>query len=344
MPRPLALLAALALGAALPPAPAQPAKKVTLQAATEVSVESPRPLRSLLFSPDGKTLAVGAEDVHLFDVTPKAVTPAATIKAGDPEAKTSVRAMAFTPDGKYLLFAAWDNSVKVWSLAEKKEVGAGKVHQGRVQAAAVAADGRLVATGSADKSVVLWNLSADGRITENAVLRAELKADQAVRGLAFTSKGGLVVAAGGGLFRSFTLGKDGPKLTGGFQPAKGVPGGGGHVVANPAATLWAVPGGSSVYLVTTAGMGTGTLGGPAGHQGAVQDAAFSPDGKLLATGGQDGNVIVWDVAAKAAKFSKGRPGEFNAVAFSPKEDANGDFTLAAGLNGGIVHVLKLGYR
>src|SRR5262249_33923215 len=35
-----------------------------------------------------------------------------------------------------------------------------------------------------------------------------------------------------------------------------------------------------------------------GHEGEVYAAAFSPDGRTLVTGGQDGFLLVWDVAAR----------------------------------------------
>ena len=35
-----------------------------------------------------------------------------------------------------------------------------------------------------------------------------------------------------------------------------------------------------------------------GHTGAVWSAAFSPDGKTLATGSDDGAVILWDIASR----------------------------------------------
>ncbi len=335
------LAALLFVLAALAPTAAQPKKmQVTLQASTEVTVESERPLRSLAFSPDGKLLAVGAEDVFLFDVTPKAVNPAGVVKAGVFMGKTSVRALAFTPDNKFLVFGHGDNSVRVWDIAGKTESGVAKVHQGKVFAAAVSPDGKYAATGAGDKTAVVWNLFSDGRLTELAVLRDELKADQTVRGVTFAPSGKLTVATDGGAFRTFTLDKTGAKAVGGFVPKTRV--GASHIVGNPLGTVFAVPNGGDVFLVKENGSSAGTLTGT--HKRGVQDVSFSPDGKLLASAGQDGAVVVWEVSSKSAKYTKSRPGEFTAVAFSPKVDEAGDVTLAAGLEGGIVHILKLSYR
>jgi sugar lactone lactonase YvrE len=55
----------------------------------------------------------------------------------------------------------------------------------------------------------------------------------------------------------------------------------------------------------------------AGHKGAVNAVAFSPDGKVVATAGADKTVRVQDRATRRLLRELEQPGEANAVAFSP---------------------------
>jgi len=56
-----------------------------------------------------------------------------------------------------------------------------------------------------------------------------------------------------------------------------------------------------------------------GHSDIVYGAAFSPDGKLLATASGDGTTRLWNVGTPAfcARVLTGHTGIVSAVAFSP---------------------------
>ena len=53
--------------------------------------------------------------------------------------------------------------------------------------------------------------------------------------------------------------------------------------------------------------GSPTWASPTGHPHGVQAVAFAPDGWWLATGGDDGAVVLWEVGRGAEKELHGEP-------------------------------------
>lgn len=121
--------------------------------------------RSVAFSPDGRTLAVGYGSdlkgaVDLFDVS-SSFAPTATLALGktDPYGVTS---LDFAPDGK-TLFGSF-GGVAMWDVAGRKQTATLADVNSHVQSVSVSPDGKLIAGAASAYSqgggVTVWNLAS----------------------------------------------------------------------------------------------------------------------------------------------------------------------------------------
>jgi hypothetical protein len=70
----------------------------------------------------------------------------------------SVNACAVTPDGRRMVSASWDQTLKVWSLENGCVLATLEGHADQVISCAVTPDGRRVVSASADKTLKVWDL------------------------------------------------------------------------------------------------------------------------------------------------------------------------------------------
>ncbi len=113
-----------------------------------------RTLAGPTHSRDGRRLAYADDGGNLWVV--EAATGASVFRHAEPGAR--FWALAFSPDGRFLAAAVLQTwTVKVWDLADGKEVCTLGGHTDKVKAVAFSPDGERLATASFDRSVKIWD-------------------------------------------------------------------------------------------------------------------------------------------------------------------------------------------
>jgi RNA polymerase sigma factor (sigma-70 family) len=281
------------------------------------------------FSPDGRLLAVAGDwggKVHLWDLAAAADKP--RWRARHPHSIW----VDFSPDGKKLAGSGWEPTVRVWDVATGKEEGAAPAagHTGWVYAVAVLPDRKTLVSTSSDGAVIVWDL-AKGR----ELRRMEGHKDR-VHCLAMAPDGKTVATGGRDqMVRLWDVasGKELAKIAAGGCPhGLAFAPDGRHLASASGNDLYGdwvleIPGhGAAVWDAAT--------GKPVvrleGHEGGVKAVAYSPDGKTIATGGNDKTARLWDAATgKELRRLDGHNGAVEAVAFSP----DGRLLATAGQDG-----------
>jgi WD40 repeat protein len=269
------------------PHPALPGNILTtLRGHTEI-------VSSVAFSPDGKQILTGS-----FDRTLKLWESATgkEIKTFDGPAghHDLVLSVAFSPDSRILASGSADKTAKLWDTGKVAAKAAVKnlAHANLVDAVAFNPAGTQLATGSHDGTVRIWDVAKGQQVRQ--ITAHTLPMMTQVYCVAWSPDGKQLVSgsldhslrlwdtASGTLIREFRGYKQNP------PPAA--------LGASTAGLLSSLRGqGPSLAAAALirARMDEGT---EKGHREGVFTAAFSPDGKLLASGGSDRSIKLWNVA------------------------------------------------
>jgi WD40 repeat protein len=131
---------------------------------------------SVVFSPDGHTLATGSGDntVLLWDLTDRTQPH----RLGQPLTghTSAVYSVVFSPDGHTLATGSGDNTVLLWDLTDRTQPRRlGQPLTGHilpVDSVVFSPDGHTLATGSWDLTVLLWDLTPLQVLRRDAVKEA----------------------------------------------------------------------------------------------------------------------------------------------------------------------------
>ncbi len=107
---------------------------------------------SILFSPDGKTLAgIDHKEVHLFDAK------TGKLKRTIPEQPDYINCIAFSVDGQTIATVDRDGQIRFWDTNTGKVKDTLGTHKKAVKSVKFSPDGKTIATRNIDGKVRLWN-------------------------------------------------------------------------------------------------------------------------------------------------------------------------------------------
>ncbi len=246
------------------------------------------PVLSVDFSPDGQTLASASNmefqdgTIKLWDVSTGKLRQ--TLGSSLVSLRTSC--VAFSPDGQTLATGHSDAAIRLWHHSSGKKLHILRGHGWDVNSVTFSRNGRFLVSGGLDGAIMIWNWRNGERI------RTLNRPSDFFGSLVswFDSSVGSI--------RSVAVSPDGKTIGSGGSNV------GDKGVFNSPIKLWNTNYSYEMRIFT-------------GHTDSVNVIAFSPTAKIIASGGEDNTIRIWNYQTGELIQTLEPQSLVNSLAFSP---------------------------